>query len=69
MSNASLGKSIKHSNVLSIKEEHAMPSQVVCQPTSPYGLNIKFGYFCICNFFIRGYSKLQNVKFEKNSLV
>jgi hypothetical protein len=67
--NASLGKSIKQSDVLSIKEEHAMPSQAVCQPTSPYGLNIKFVYFCICNFFIRNCFNLQNVEFEKISLV
>jgi hypothetical protein len=69
MLNTSLGKSIKKSNVLFIKEEHAMFSQVVYQPTSPYGFNFRFGYFCIGNFFIRGCSKLQNARFKKIVLV
>jgi hypothetical protein len=69
MSNASLGKSIKKCNVLFIEEEHVMFSQVVYQPTFPYGFNFSFGYFCIRNFFICGYSKLQNAKFEKFVLV
>ncbi len=53
-----LGKSIQKSNVLSIKEEHAMVSQAVCQPTSPYGFNLRFGYFYIHNFFIHNYFEL-----------
>lgn len=44
--------------MLSIKEEHAMLSQAICQPTFPYGLNLKLGYFCIHNFFIYDCSKL-----------
>jgi hypothetical protein len=32
-------------------------------------LNMRVGYFCIRIFFIKGFSKLQKVDFEKNSLV
>ncbi len=64
MSNASLGKSIKKSNLFFIEEEHAMFFWAVYQTTSPYGFKFKFGYFCIRNFFIHGYSNLQNVEFE-----
>jgi hypothetical protein len=46
-----------------------MLSQVVCQPTSPYGLNLRFGYSCILIFFICGYSELRNVEFENFVLV
>jgi hypothetical protein len=62
--NASLGKSIKKFDVLSIKEENTILAQAICQPKSPYDLNLLFGYFCISNFFIRSYSELQNVQFE-----
>jgi len=62
-SNASFGKSIKKLKFFLIKEKHVMFSQVVYQPTSRYGFNFRFGYFCIHNFFIHGYSKLQNVEF------
>jgi hypothetical protein len=65
MSNASLGKSIKKSNLFFIEEEHAMFSWAIYQTTSPYGFKFKFGYFCIHNFFIHGYSKLQNVRVLK----
>jgi len=68
-SNAGLRKSIKKSDVLSIEEQHAMLSQMVCQPTSPYGHNIRFGYFFINNFFIRGCFELQNAGFEEFALV
>jgi len=63
MSNASFGKSIKKSNFSFTKEKHVIFSQVVYQPTSRYGFNFRFGYFCIHNFFIHDYSKLQNVEF------
>ncbi len=69
LSNASIGKSINKFDVFFIEEKHAMLSQMVYQPTSPYGFNFKFGYFCICNFFIYGCSKLQNVEFEEFVLV
>jgi len=69
MSNTSLGKFIKKFNVFFIEEEHAMFSQLVYQPTSPYGFNFQFGYFCIRNFFIPCCFKLQNVTFEEFVLV
>jgi hypothetical protein len=46
-----------------------MFSQAVYQPTSPYGFNFKFGYFCIRNFFICGCSKVQNAELEEFVLV
>jgi hypothetical protein len=63
--NAGFGKSTKKFDVFSIKEEHAMFSQMIYQPTFPYGLNLRFGYFCVRNFFIYGYFELQNVEFEE----
>jgi len=69
MSNASLGNSIKKCNVLIIEESMLCFHKVVYQPTSPYGFNFRFGYFCICNFFIRGCSELQNAEFEEFALV
>jgi hypothetical protein len=36
-----------------------MFSRAVYQPTSPYGFNFKFGYFCIRNFFICGCLKFK----------
>jgi hypothetical protein len=69
MSNVSLGKCIKKFDVLFIEEEHATFSQAVYQPTSLYDFNFKFGYFCICNFFICGCFELQNAKFEEFVLV
>jgi len=69
MSNVSLGKFIKKSNVFIIEEEHAMFSQVVYQPISPYGFNFQFGYFCIRNFFIPCCFELQNANFEEFVLV
>jgi hypothetical protein len=40
----SLGKSIKKINVLFV-EECRMLIQMIYQPTNPFGLNLKFGYF------------------------
>jgi hypothetical protein len=50
-STTGLGKIIK-SNVLSIEEECKMLMQSMCQPTPPFGLNLRFAYFCIQFFFI-----------------
>lgn len=44
-SNVGLGKSIKKSDNLTIKEERLMLAQLICQPTSPVGFNLRFGYF------------------------
>jgi hypothetical protein len=49
----SLGKSIKKSNILSIEKEKKMLVQSMCQPTSPNGLNLRFGNFCM-QFFLSG---------------
>jgi hypothetical protein len=49
----SFNKSIKKINILSIKEEQRMLAQAICQPTSHVGLNLKFGYFYMWNFFIK----------------
>jgi hypothetical protein len=68
-SGVGLGRFIKKFDVLLIEEEWKMLLQSICQPTSPIGLNLKFGYFCIRNFFIQGCSKLSNVDFEDFSLV
>jgi hypothetical protein len=46
-----------------------MFSQAVYQPTSPYGIDFRFGFFCICNLFIHCCSELQNAKFENFVLV
>ncbi len=56
-------------DVFSIKEQHAMLSQAVSQPTFHYGFNLRFGYFCIRNFFMHYYFKFQNVEFEEFALV
>jgi hypothetical protein len=47
-----------------------MLRQPIYQPTSPSGLNLKFGYFCIkILFFIKGCSKFRKMDFEEFSLV
>lgn len=48
-----LGKFIKKSVFLSIEEKPTMLAQLMCQPTFPSSLNLKFRYFCIQNFFIK----------------
>ncbi len=62
--NASLEKTIKKYDVLSIDEEWKMFLQPICQLTSPTSFNTKFDYFYIQNFFIRGVqnSKLLSLK-------
>jgi hypothetical protein len=52
--NASLGKTIKKYDVFSIDEERKMFLQPIYQLTSPTNFNMKFGYFFIQNFYIRG---------------
>jgi hypothetical protein len=51
-STTSLGKSIKKSNILSIEKEQRVLAQMMCQPTSPCNLNLKFGYFYMQHLFI-----------------
>lgn len=46
-----------------------MLAQSICQLTFLTRLNLRFGYFCIQNFFIKGYSKFHNVDFEEFSLL
>ncbi len=67
--NTNLGKVIKKFDVLSIIEDQKMLAQSISQPTSPFELNLKFGYFCILNFCIRGCSKLCNVDFDESTLL
>jgi hypothetical protein len=43
-STTSLGKLTKRFDILFV-EECRMLIQMIYQPTSPYGLNLKFGYF------------------------
>jgi hypothetical protein len=69
MSIAGLDKSIKKSNFLCIENEQRMLAQTTCQPTFPYNLNLKFGYFYIQNLFIKGCSKFHNVDFGEVNLV
>jgi hypothetical protein len=52
-SNVHLRKIIKQYDVLSIDEERKMFLQLINQLTSPTFI-MRFGYFCIQNFFIRG---------------
>jgi len=61
MSNVSLGKSIKKSNVFFIEGEHAMFSQVVYQPTSPYGFNFQFGFAIFSSLVVLNF-KMQSLK-------
>jgi hypothetical protein len=63
-----LGKVIKKIEMLSIKEERQMLTQAICQPNFPFSLNIRFGYFYVLNFFIRGCFELYNVDFEEFGL-
>jgi hypothetical protein len=37
----------------------------MCLPTSSFGFNMKFGYFFMRNFFIRGCFKLCVVDFDE----
>jgi F0F1-type ATP synthase membrane subunit a len=64
-----LGKSIKKSNVLFIEEEHAMLSQMVCEPTSSMVLTLGLSIFVFAIFFIHGCFELWNVEFEEFALV
>ncbi len=43
--------------------------QLMCQPTSPFGLNMQFGYFSINYFFVKGWFELYKVDFKKFNLV
>jgi len=43
-----------------------MLAQAICQPTSPYNLNLKYGYFCMR---IKGCYKFWNVDFDEFILV
>lgn len=63
------GKSIKKFDILSIEEEQRMLAQMICQPTSPSSLNLKFGYFGMLNFFIKECFELPYVDFDEFSLV
>jgi hypothetical protein len=69
VSTASLGKSIKKFNFLSIEKEQRILAQTTCQPTSLCNLNVKFGYFYVQNLFIKGCSKFRNVDFGEFNLV
>ncbi len=64
VSNTSLEKSIKKSDVRSIQEEWKMLNQAMCLLRSLNSLNSNFNYFCMRNFFIQGNSKLHNIDFE-----
>ncbi len=61
-STTSLGKSIKQFNILFV-EECQMLIQMIYQPTSPYGLNLEFGYFYMWKFFIKGCNEFHGVGF------
>jgi hypothetical protein len=58
---ASLGTGISQSNVFSLSKERLMLNQVKCQITSPQGVNLCFGYFCMLNFVIHKAQELKNV--------
>jgi len=45
-----------------------MLRQEMCLPTSPYGLNSRFWYFCIQNCFVRRCSKLHVMDLNKFNL-
>lgn len=64
-----LGMFIRKSYVLSIEKIYRMLAQLMCQPTFPSSLNLKFGYICMQNFFTRGCSKLHIVDLEEFSLL
>jgi len=68
-STAGLCKSIKKFNLLFVENEQRMLAQATCQPTYPYNLNFKCGYFYMQNFFINGCSKFRNVDFGEFNLV
>jgi hypothetical protein len=42
-----LGKTIEKSNVMIIEEGCKMLWHEICLPTSPFGFNMRFGYFCM----------------------
>ncbi len=63
------GKSIKKFDILSIEEKQRMLAQMICQPTSPCSLNLRFGYFGMLNFFIKECFELPYVDFDEFSLV
>jgi hypothetical protein len=44
-----------------------MLGQEMCLPTSPFSLNLRFGYFYMWNFFIRGCFELRVVDFDEFS--
>jgi hypothetical protein len=51
---ASLGRGITQSNLLSLLEYKFMLNQEKFQLTSPQGVNLQFGYYCMWNFVIHG---------------
>jgi hypothetical protein len=68
-STTGLGKLIKKSNILSVEKKQRILPQATCQPTFPWSLNFKFGYFYMQNLLIRGRSKFYNVDFGEFNLV
>jgi hypothetical protein len=52
-----------------IEKGHKMLWHEMCLPTSPFGFNMRFSYFYMWIFFIRGCFKLHDMDFDELSLL
>ncbi|KAG0600965.1 hypothetical protein M758_11G074700, partial [Ceratodon purpureus] len=56
---AGLGKDIKRFDLISLEEEALMLASPAADVNTPSGLNHRFGYFTMRNFFVRGVNEVR----------
>jgi hypothetical protein len=66
---AGLGREVRKSDIVTIREETDMLASPAASPLIPNGLNARFAWYCTSRFFYQGAFELRNIDSMQFQLV